>query len=344
MRHRLGIRPQESDREDRTVKRTLSEEVRDRIFGDPQWEGYFGVELLDHQPPWYVPDEWRERKDDYMAPEFRREIVGHHADFLESLFDKDGNALLYRAVDSKGFRGKLPRRGDRANIGKYFTYSTDAELYDAQISSNVEFDTVFVAKVAFDQVDWPQTIADHVMRHYGEKQIFVNGPVRIVGKFPFKELRKRAKTRDFDRWLKKRIRPSLSGLEDIPLPPNIDRPEMWTPQAIVQAVRNGFTFMIPFIWGKSLFSQNAYWIAGFQYGAAGFTVGPEHTPEITIIEPDSWIRAKTYFQPEMVPERAWLGPPNENGVVPVYVEIDSETIDWELLNRGHQIRVKRGLL
>lgn len=135
--------------------------------------------------------------------------------------------------------------------------------------------------------------------------------------------------------------PKMGGLEDVPLPPDIPRPEMWDTRAVVQAVKDGFTFLLPFIWGESLFSQNAYYIHGVQAGASGLTVGPEHTPEIEILLPFDWIKAKTFFPPEMVPEEAWLGPPNENGVVAVYVEIDPDTIDWEQLNRGHQIRVRR---
>ena len=129
----------------------------------------------------------------------------------------------------------------------------------------------------------------------------------------------------------------LSALPDVPLPPDIPRPEMWTPESIVRAVHDGFMFMIPFIWGKSFGDPNAYYIAGEQYSATGLTVGPEHTPDILVGE-DGWLRAKVYFRPEMVPERAWLVPPNKFGVVPVYVEIDPETIDWDLLNRGHQIQ------
>jgi hypothetical protein len=45
----------------------------------------------------------------------------------------------------------------------------------------------------------------------------------------------------------------------------------------------------------------------------------------------------------MVPREAWAGTPNEQGVVPVYVEIDPATIDWDLLNRGHQIETGPGL-
>lgn len=132
--------------------------------------------------------------------------------------------------------------------------------------------------------------------------------------------------------------PSMSGLRDMDLPADIPRPEMWTTAAIVQAVQEGFTFLVPFVLGESLFSKNAYWIGGRQASAFGFTVGPEHTPEIRLIEPDAWIQAKTYFRPEMVPKSAWLEPPNVNGVVPVHVEIDPETVDWDLLNRGRQIQ------
>lgn len=133
--------------------------------------------------------------------------------------------------------------------------------------------------------------------------------------------------------------PRLKGLENVPIPPNVPRPEMWDTAAIVRAVKDGFTFLVPFIF-EALFTPNAYWIAGIQASASGFTVGPEHTPEIELLS-DGWIKAKSYFMPEMVPERAWLAPPNKHGVVPVYVEIDPDTIDWDLLNRGHQIRVRR---
>lgn len=139
-----------------------------------------------------------------------------------------------------------------------------------------------------------------------------------------------------------RSKPSMGGLQDVPLPPNIDRPEMWNTAAIVQAVHDGFTFLVPFVMGEGLFSPNAYWIKGMQASANGLTVGPDHTPEIDLID-NEWIRAKTFFRPEMVPKEAWLEPPGRHGVVPVYVEIDPDTIDWDLLNRGHQIRVKRDL-
>jgi len=42
----------------------------------------------------------------------------------------------------------------------------------------------------------------------------------------------------------------------------------------------------------------------------------------------------------MVPKEAWLDNPNQYGVVPVYLEIDPDTIDWNLLNRGHQFTVR----
>jgi len=128
--------------------------------------------------------------------------------------------------------------------------------------------------------------------------------------------------------------PSMGGMEDVPLPPNTPRPEMWTAESIVQAVKDGFTFLVTFVHWKG------YWIGGSQYDASAFTLGPAHTPEIRLLD-DGWIQAKTYFMPEMVPERTWLTPPNKNGVVPVYVEIDPETIDWDILNRGYQGRSGR---
>lgn len=133
----------------------------------------------------------------------------------------------------------------------------------------------------------------------------------------------------------------MSGLSDLPLPPNIERPEMWTTEAIVQAVKDGYTFLIPFI-SEGLFEPNAYWIHGMQASASSLTVGKDYTPEIELL-PNERIGAKTFFPAETVPEEAWIGKPNEIGRVAVKLEISPEVIDWDLLNRGHQIRVKRGL-
>jgi hypothetical protein len=133
---------------------------------------------------------------------------------------------------------------------------------------------------------------------------------------------------------KPKKKPKLGGLQDVPMPENTPRPEMWTAESVVQAVKDGFTFLIVFLGFKG------YWIGGTQYDASGLTVGPAHTPEIRLLD-DGWIQAKTYFRPEMVPERTWLTPPNEHGVVPVYLEIDPETINWDVLNRGYQGRSGR---
>ena len=104
-------------------------------------------------------------------------------------------------------------------------------------------------------------------------------------------------------------------------------------------MKDGFRFLLPFI-SHGLFEPNAYWIKGRQASAFGLTVGPEHTPEIELIDHD-WIRAKSYFRPEMIPKEAWAEA-LKNGVVSVFLEIDPDTVDWDLLNRGHQIQVKGG--
>lgn len=136
-------------------------------------------------------------------------------------------------------------------------------------------------------------------------------------------------------------RPTMSGIEDVPLPPNIDRPEMWNLDAVVQAIKDGFTFLLPFKM-KEGWTPNAYWIGGQQVVSSALTVGPDHTPEAEIL-PDGWLRVKTFFPPPLVPRKVWLSEPNEFNVVPVYVEIDPDTVDWDLLNRGHQIRMPRDL-
>lgn len=169
---------------------------------------------------------------------------------------------------------------------------------------------------------------DHAVRHAGYDIVLVKD-----GKVAYSYKREALK------------RPEMSGLSDVPLPPNIERPEMWTVEAIVQAVADGFTFMVPFHdQGRSMFSPNAYWIKGQQASAHALTVGPHHTPEIGLINVTDtvWIRALAYFPHQIVPKEAWIGPINQNGAVAVHVEVDPATIDWEWLNRGHQIRVKRG--
>lgn len=128
------------------------------------------------------------------------------------------------------------------------------------------------------------------------------------------------------------------SLRDIPLPPNVPRPEMWSAEAVIRAVEDGFTFLLPFKLGESLFSPNAYWIKGQQASACGLTVGPEHTPKIEVRKDDGWIRAQAFFDQFMVPERAWSTKPTKVGIVQVWLEIDPDDVDWEILNRGHQVR------
>jgi hypothetical protein len=127
--------------------------------------------------------------------------------------------------------------------------------------------------------------------------------------------------------------PELAGLRNIPIPSDTPRPEIWTLEGVIQAVWEGFTFGLPFILGESLFTPNAYWIGGQQYVAFLLTVGPEHTPELAILA-DGWMRVKLHFQPNMVPSRTWIAPPNESGVVSVYAEIDPKTVDWDSLNKS----------
>lgn len=186
----------------------ISKEFRDQFFHDPHWQDYLGEEMLDNQPPWLVPDEWKDYRDEWMAPEIRRKILDFHADFLETLFDEDGNTTLYRAMDSRGFKEEgrpLPKKGQIVDIGKHWTYSGDADLSDAQISSGSRFDIVFEGKIPFSKVDWWDTLADHLYRHWHEKQIFVEGPVKITDVMSMGEFRREAKKIDFDKWLKKAI-------------------------------------------------------------------------------------------------------------------------------------------
>jgi hypothetical protein len=108
---------------------------------------------------------------------------------------------------------------------------------------------------------------------------------------------------------------------------------MWTVDDLVEAVRDGYTFPLPFKPGRTPRAPNAYWIAGKQYAATDFIMGPEFTPELGVIPVFEWIYTRAFFEPHMVPEEAWIEPPDpESETVPVYVEIDPNTIDWDLLN------------
>lgn len=121
----------------------------------------------------------------------------------------------------------------------------------------------------------------------------------------------------------------------------IDLPEMWTLESIVQAVRDGHTFLISFAYSKD-FGPNGYIIAGDQYHCSGVTVGPEHTPDIAVT-PEGSLIMTLYFPPRMVPNSAFYGP-IRNGVGPVHALVLADSIDWEGLNRGQQYRVPKGSL
>lgn len=123
-----------------------------------------------------------------------------------------------------------------------------------------------------------------------------------------------------------------AGLQDVPIPPPARRPEMWTLESVIRAVKDGYRFGLPFVMGESFFTPNAYWIGGQQYVASLLAMSSEHTPDLQMLS-DGWMRVKLYFDPNMVPKRTWIGPPNENGVVSVFAEVDPSTVDWAVLNR-----------
>jgi len=178
---------------------------REKLWRDPALQTYYGEEMLDNQAPWMVPDDWQEQYDKWMAEDVRRAFFELHADFLESLFDKNGYATLYRALDTRRMK-RPPEPGDVANIGRYWTYSANAILEDAQMSSSSIFDTIFAGRVHISQVHWKDTLPDHMFRHWHEKQIFVDGPVEILDVFPIGQFRKKAPTINFDRWAKRQVR------------------------------------------------------------------------------------------------------------------------------------------
>jgi len=173
-----------------------------RLFKDSGYSSYFyGSDFLNAQPPSIVPDEWDQDFDKWNSEEVRRFLFDLHVAFLESLFDQNGYAVLYRAMDK---HPKI-RSGDVVNLGQFWTYSGDANLCDAQVSSGSNYKTGFAALVHESQVDWPQTIADHTGRWDGEKQIFVKGPVEVVDVFPISQWRTRTKSKSFVRWTNNKL-------------------------------------------------------------------------------------------------------------------------------------------
>jgi len=114
---------------------------------------------------------------------------------------------------------------------------------------------------------------------------------------------------------------------------------MWTLETIVEAVRNGETFLIPFHFNLS--EPNGYYILGQQYICTGVAVGPEHTPDIEVT-PEDTLSMTLWFPKGMVPNRAFYQPINKQGVGPVHAFIMKEDINWDLLNGGQQIKVRGG--
>lgn len=180
----------------------LTAAQKDRLFHDPRWRGYFyGSDFLNAQPPSIVPDDYDQDFSKWNSEEVRRLLFNLHVDFLESLFDEDGYAVLYRAMD----RHPKVRPGDVVNLGEFWTYSGDADLSHAKVASGADYKSGFAALVHESQIDWPQTISDHTGRWDGEKQLFVKGPVQILDVFPVDQWRSRTKSKSFSRWAKNRL-------------------------------------------------------------------------------------------------------------------------------------------
>jgi hypothetical protein len=108
-----------------------------------------------------------------------------------------------------------------------------------------------------------------------------------------------------------------------------DLPEIWTAEALVQAVHDGHTFLVPFY--LDFTKPNGYYIAGKQYVCSGVTVGPEHTPDINL-SPEGLIFMTIYLQEGMVRPQDFAGPLNSQRVGPVHSFIEPKDINWELLN------------
>lgn len=115
------------------------------------------------------------------------------------------------------------------------------------------------------------------------------------------------------------------------------RPEMWTPEDVVQAVQDGHTFLLPFKFGP-MSKPNGYYILGQQYFCFGVTVGPEHSPDL-MLSPEGNLVLTLWFRDGMVPDEAFYAPLDEREVGPVHAFIDPDDVDWDLLNRSEQVKL-----
>jgi hypothetical protein len=183
----------------------LTSADREKILKSGFMKAWPMGELLDQQPEMLVPEDWYEKRKRYTSKTFRKKLLNLHTDFLESLFDSDGYVVLYRGMKTTPALKEL-QLGDVIDLGMFYTYSADADLSHAEVASNVRFDTMFAVRAHFDQIDWPQTITDHMGRWWNEKQMFVEGPVQILSIFPIKQRHKKGQAKSFTTWLKRRAR------------------------------------------------------------------------------------------------------------------------------------------
>jgi hypothetical protein len=101
-----------------------------------------------------------------------------------------------------------------------------------------------------------------------------------------------------------------------------------TAQEIVDAVRRDeFVFITFKEFGK------AYWIGGRQAIATAFSASVDHCSDIRVND-KGWLEMTALFRSGMVPQDAWLKPPDGRDIVPVTLTIDPATIDFKCINRG----------
>jgi hypothetical protein len=162
--------------------------------------------IANEAPDWTIPSQPQDPEQgsphylwEYTGPKWEMAMIRFHTAFLESLFDRRGDVILFRGMHLE----HKPRKGPRKDLGRHWTYSTDADLEDAQRSSG-EYNTVIVARVSSGSIEWKLTLLNHVMgSHSGEKEISVSGPIGVLDVRPFSDFGKMGVVHDFDSWSRK---------------------------------------------------------------------------------------------------------------------------------------------
>jgi len=192
--------------------RIISRKIRDKVFDIADQGSVFGSapKFLVPKTYWGSPpddDNPHDRPDEWDR--WVRRYVDLHADFLETLVGDDGKLLLFRGLvydetrKIKSDSWTKPEKGKQCSLGYHWTYSTKANLRDAQACAGDKYNILITARVPFNDIDWTETLWRSVEGWYRtEKEIVVKAKcVDVVDVLPFCEYnRLPGPAPDFESW------------------------------------------------------------------------------------------------------------------------------------------------